>query len=139
MQLSKHQIMNRFNLAVKRLLVLALFSLIGTPAIAAEKPTSGQPAVASVATMSKSTTSKSTTSKSTDSSPAPVEEELKVSINQADAEELARALNGVGLKKAEAIIRYREQNGPFTQVEQLQEVPGIGPSLVERNRNRLKM
>ncbi|KEY60548.1 ComEA family DNA-binding protein [Serratia sp. DD3] len=134
MQLSKHQIITRFNLAVKQLfikqlVVAALFSLMGTSAIAAEKPASGQPASASVAT----------TPKSTSGTTAPVEEELKVSINQADAEELARALNGVGLKKAEAIIRYREQNGPFTQVEQLQEVPGIGPSLVERNRNRLKM
>ncbi|WP_411751235.1 ComEA family DNA-binding protein, partial [Serratia sp. (in: enterobacteria)] len=51
----------------------------------------------------------------------------------------ASVLNGVGLKKAEAIVRYREQNGPFSEIDQLQEVPGIGPSLVERNRDRLKM
>ena len=56
-------------------------------------------------------------------------EEAAVSINQATAEQLAAALSGVGLKKAEGIVRYREQNGPFTQVEQLQEVPGIGPAL----------
>ena len=66
-------------------------------------------------------------------------EEAAVSINQATAEQLAAALSGVGLKKAEGIVRYREQNGPFTQVEQLQEVPGIGPALFERNRTRLKM
>ena len=58
-------------------------------------------------------------------------EEAAVSINQATAEQLAAALSGVGLKKAEGIVRYREQNGPFTQVEQLQEVPGIGPALFE--------
>lgn len=68
-----------------------------------------------------------------------VNEEGAVSINQATAEQLAAALNGVGLKKAEGIVRYREQNGPFTQVEQLQEVPGIGPALFEKNRARLKM
>ena len=62
-----------------------------------------------------------------------------VSINQASAEQLAEALNGVGLKKAEAIVRYREQNGPFTDIEQLQEVPGIGLALLERNRERLRM
>ena len=66
-------------------------------------------------------------------------EETAVSINQATAEQLAAALSGVGLKKAEGIVRYREQNGPFTQVEQLQEVPGIGPALFEKNRTRLKM
>ncbi|MEL5394130.1 ComEA family DNA-binding protein [Serratia nevei] len=68
-----------------------------------------------------------------------VAEETAVSINQATAEQLAAALSGVGLKKAEGIVRYREQNGPFTQVEQLQEVPGIGPALFEKNRARLKM
>ncbi|MNO00770.1 ComE operon protein 1 [compost metagenome] len=62
-----------------------------------------------------------------------------LTINQADAEQLASMLKGVGLKKAESIVRYREQNGPFTQIEQLQEVPGIGPALFERNRTRLKM
>jgi competence protein ComEA len=36
-------------------------------------------------------------------------------------------------------VRYREQHGPFTQIEQLQEVPGIGPALFEMNRARLKM
>ncbi|EPV8455001.1 ComEA family DNA-binding protein [Serratia marcescens] len=66
-------------------------------------------------------------------------EEAAVSINQATAEQLAAALSGVGLKKAEGIVRYREQNGPFTQIEQLQEVPGIGPALFEKNRTRLKM
>ncbi|PLR38692.1 competence protein ComEA [Chimaeribacter californicus] len=61
----------------------------------------------------------------------------KVNINTADAQTLSDGLNGVGLKKAEAIIRYREESGQFTAVEQLQEVPGIGPSLIERNRDRM--
>ncbi|MDV5139473.1 ComEA family DNA-binding protein [Chimaeribacter arupi] len=65
---------------------------------------------------------------------SPVE---KVNINTADAQALSDGLNGVGLKKAEAIVRYREESGLFTDVEQLQEVPGIGPSLIERNRDRM--
>jgi len=65
---------------------------------------------------------------------APVE---KVNINTADAQTLSDGLNGVGLKKAEAIVRYREESGQFTAVDQLQEVPGIGPSLIERNRDRM--
>lgn len=63
----------------------------------------------------------------------------QVSLNQASAEELAAALNGVGLKKAEAIVSYREQYGAFTAIEQLREVPGIGNALVERNLSRLKL
>ncbi|MFH4210126.1 helix-hairpin-helix domain-containing protein, partial [Acinetobacter baumannii] len=37
----------------------------------------------------------------------------KVSINHASAEQRAQALNGVGLKKAQAIVSYREEYGPF--------------------------
>lgn len=62
-----------------------------------------------------------------------------VSINSASAEELAAAMNGVGIKKAESIISYREKYGPFSAVEQLKEVPGIGNALVERNLARLKL
>jgi len=63
----------------------------------------------------------------------------KISINEATAEQLSAAMNGVGLKKAQAIVSYREQYGPFTTVEQLKEVPGIGTSLIERNAERLKL
>ncbi|MFA9593216.1 helix-hairpin-helix domain-containing protein [Citrobacter telavivensis] len=64
---------------------------------------------------------------------AGVEEGTRVSINTASAEELARAMNGVGLKKAQAIVSYREEYGPFKTVEDLKQVPGMGNSLVERN------
>lgn len=63
----------------------------------------------------------------------------RVSINSATAQELATALNGVGLKKAESIVSYRDKYGPFSQLEQLQEVPGIGKALVERNLSRIKL
>ena len=63
----------------------------------------------------------------------------KVSINQATAEMLADAMNGVGLKKARSIVEYREQYGAFTSVDQLAEVPGMGSSLVERNLSRLTL
>ena len=54
------------------------------------------------------------------------EEGTRVSINNASAEELARAMNGVGLKKAQAIVSYREEYGPFKTVEDLKQVPGMG-------------
>ncbi|MBT0728101.1 ComEA family DNA-binding protein [Rosenbergiella australiborealis] len=57
----------------------------------------------------------------------------KVNINTADAATLAAKLNGVGLKKAQAIVEYREKYGLFTDVKQLAEVPGFGENLVNRN------
>ncbi len=57
----------------------------------------------------------------------------KVSINTADAQTLSAKLNGVGTKKAQAIVEYREKYGLFTDIKQLQEVPGFGESLVQRN------
>ncbi|WP_165785345.1 helix-hairpin-helix domain-containing protein [Raoultella sp. T31] len=63
----------------------------------------------------------------------------RVSINSASAEELAKALNGVGLKKAQAIVSYREEYGPFKTVDDLKQVPGMGSSLVERNLSHLTL
>lgn len=64
---------------------------------------------------------------------------VKVSINNATAEELSKALKGVGLKKAQAIVSYREEYGPFKSVEDLKQVPGMGGKLVERNLVNLKL
>ena len=55
-----------------------------------------------------------------------------VNINQANADEIATALKGIGLKKAEAIVAYREQVGAFTSIEQLVEVKGIGEKMVSK-------
>ena len=57
-----------------------------------------------------------------------------ININTADAAALAAGLNGVGMSRAEDIVRYRETFGPFTSVEELTEVKGIGNSTVEKNR-----
>lgn len=57
-----------------------------------------------------------------------------VNINVADARTLAARLSGVGLSKAEAIVRYRETYGPFESIEELADVKGIGQSTVARNR-----
>ena len=61
------------------------------------------------------------------------DEGIRVSLNSASAEDLARAMNGVGLKKAQAIVSYREEYGPFKTLDDLKQVPGMGSSLVERN------
>lgn len=54
----------------------------------------------------------------------------KVRINSATSEELQK-LQGIGPAKAEAIITYREENGPFKTVEDLLEVSGIGEKTLE--------
>ena len=60
-----------------------------------------------------------------------------VNINTADAEALAAAMAGVGVTKAEEIVRYREVHGPFSSVEELTMVRGIGAKTVEKNRAAL--
>ncbi|WP_110877357.1 ComEA family DNA-binding protein [Franconibacter helveticus] len=66
-------------------------------------------------------------------------EETTVSINTATVDELAKAMNGVGKKKAQAIVSYREEHGPFKALDDLKQVPGMGDSLVERNLPNLKL
>ena len=56
-----------------------------------------------------------------------------VNINSADVAALQQ-LNGVGPAKAQAIVDYRDANGPFASVDDLSSVTGIGPRTVEINR-----
>lgn len=66
-------------------------------------------------------------------------EETTVNINTATAEQLAEALAGVGLAKAEAIVAYREENGPFQHADELVNVRGIGLATLDRNRDRIQV
>ena len=63
----------------------------------------------------------------------------KVDLNIASAEQLASALKGVGSAKAKAIVRYRTEVGPFRSIAELEEVKGIGPSIVALNRERISV
>jgi competence protein ComEA len=56
-----------------------------------------------------------------------------VNINTANAQALSENIKGIGLKKAAAIIAYREKNGKFKKVEDLTKVKGIGNKLLEKN------
>ncbi|MFV0526852.1 MAG: helix-hairpin-helix domain-containing protein [Acidimicrobiales bacterium] len=59
-----------------------------------------------------------------------------VNLNTATADEL-ETLPGIGPTRAEDIIRWRDEHGPFTGADQLLDVPGIGPATLERLADRI--
>ena len=65
--------------------------------------------------------------------------EDKVNVNSASVDALAELLTGIGPKKAEAIVAYREANGPFKTVDDLLNVKGIGQATLEKNRDRISL
>ena len=58
------------------------------------------------------------------------ESQEKININTADATELQK-LSGIGEKKAADIIKYREENGSFSTIDDLTKVSGIGEKTLE--------
>ncbi|MDA3897720.1 MAG: ComEA family DNA-binding protein [Desulfobacteraceae bacterium] len=60
----------------------------------------------------------------------------KININTATVEELIQ-LKGVGEKLSQAIIDYREKNGLFKNVVDLENIKGIGPKILADNMDRL--
>ncbi len=62
-----------------------------------------------------------------------------VNVNTADAATLAQELDGIGAAKAQAIVEYRQQNGPFRSAEDLLKVQGIGERVLEQNRGNIRL
>ncbi len=58
-----------------------------------------------------------------------------VNINTASATQIAEALNGIGLSKAQAIVDYREAYGLFSRADEIVFVRGIGDSTYEKNKD----
>lgn len=56
-----------------------------------------------------------------------------VNINSADAKTIAASLQGIGQKKAEAIVQYRQAHGKFKSLKDLTRVKGIGEKTVKKN------
>ncbi|HDX8343062.1 MULTISPECIES: ComEA family DNA-binding protein [Aeromonas] len=94
-------------------LLLSCLPLLSQPLLAADKP-AAKPATTVAA----------------------AKESGKVNLNTASINELT-ALKGIGEKKAQAIVDYREKQGKFTTVDQLADVSGIGPATLEANRDMI--
>lgn len=60
-----------------------------------------------------------------------------VNINQASAAELSAGIVGIGAARAEAVVAWREINGPFKSIDDLALVKGVGQKTVDKNRDRL--
>ncbi len=62
-----------------------------------------------------------------------------VNLNSADAATLAKELDGIGPAKAQAIVEFRQKNGPFKSPEDLLKVDGIGERVLEQNRGNIRL
>lgn len=108
---------------IQKLLLFTTMGMLATSVFATDSASTNTPP-AQVATTSQVT------------APAQVVDG-KVNINTATVEQLQKILQNVGRKKAQAIVDYRQKNGAFTSIEQLTDVPGIGPATLERNRDKI--
>ncbi|WP_046006646.1 ComEA family DNA-binding protein [Pseudoalteromonas rubra] len=59
-----------------------------------------------------------------------------INVNRASAEELTR-LPGIGMKKAQAIVRYRQETGEFQDMDALLRVKGIGVNILAKLKGRV--
>ncbi|WP_447508071.1 ComEA family DNA-binding protein [Acinetobacter lactucae] len=62
----------------------------------------------------------------------------QIHLNQANLDELQK-LKGIGEKKAQAIVEYRQKNGGFKNIDEFKNVKGIGPAIFEKNKVRLTL
>lgn len=66
------------------------------------------------------------------------ETSARINLNQADVSSLTGSFKGIGRKRAEAIVAYRESHHGFKSFEELASVRGLGQRFVDKNRDKLK-
>lgn len=122
---------------IKALLMTLSFACAGISYSALAAPADAGAKAPAVQTKADSGTTP--VAKTPDAAKSTDEDGTRVSINTASAEDLARVMNGVGMKKAQAIVSYRQEYGPFKTLDDLKQVPGMGGALVERNLGNLTL
>ncbi len=70
---------------------------------------------------------------------APMSQAAVVNINKADAAALVENLEGIGPKKAAAIVSYRRKNGSFKSLDELLNIKGIGEKTLKKNKGQLSL
>lgn len=70
-------------------------------------------------------------------SPAIARPRSLISINQASAKDF-ETLKGIGPVLASRIVQYRKAHGPFSTVDDLLKVPGIGPATLAKFKSKLR-
>jgi competence protein ComEA len=61
----------------------------------------------------------------------------KINLNKADVSSLIGSFKGIGEKRAQAIIAYRDSHKGFKSIEELAEVKGLGQHFVQTHREKL--
>ena len=61
-----------------------------------------------------------------------------IDLNHANSEALSHTIKGIGPKKAEAIIAYRDEHHGFKSLDELREVKGIGDKFMEKNKTEIE-
>lgn len=64
---------------------------------------------------------------------------IMVNINKDDSEKMATVLAGIGPARADAIVAYRIEHGPFTSVDELLNIRGIGERTLAAIRHQLHL
>jgi competence protein ComEA len=63
---------------------------------------------------------------------------VKIDLNKADVKVLSKSFKGIGKKRAEAIVKYRGEQGKFNSIEDLAKVRGFGKQFVKNHLSQLQ-
>ncbi|EDP46737.1 ComEA family DNA-binding protein [Rickettsiella grylli] len=61
----------------------------------------------------------------------------RININTVDEATLVDELKGIGIKRAKAIIAYRDVHGPFKSIDDLIKIKEISKRIVDLNREKI--
>ncbi len=71
-------------------------------------------------------------------STSPILPEKKIYLNRADAKTLTHSVSGIGEKRAQAIVNYRLEHGPYKSLQELAFVHGLGAKFISKRMQQLQ-